>query len=272
MVILVIPAGPHADLEASTAHRVDGRRHLRKGAGNSERDRRDERADPDRARVARQPGERRPRIGRRLADAPGRRRSGPSGRTPRARQPPLPGEGQDVVVAQPLLRLRHQGVAHPAEDTCSASRPRPCRPHEARPAPCPRQSRAASGTPPGAGRSRVDWHGPPPQVACQRRGCALGLAPRNRPASPRQSSPRSASITSRGTRAGAARPRRAPSGRAGPAARPTSARRRRRRRGQAPRGGSGWLRSPRRSPLRGAGAARPRERERGRVPRKWAAS
>ena len=112
-VLLVVPAGAEAGLDAAVAHLVDRLDHLGQVAGDPERDRRDEGAEPDRLRLARQAGERRPGIGRRQAGFA--REAGVMIGSEECLEPGLlggAGEGQDLVVAEPLLGLGHQGVAH----------------------------------------------------------------------------------------------------------------------------------------------------------------
>ena len=60
----VVPAGAEAELDAPAAHRVGLRDLDRERAGQPERHRRDERAEPDARRLAAERGERHPRVGR----------------------------------------------------------------------------------------------------------------------------------------------------------------------------------------------------------------
>ena len=61
---LVVPAGAEPELDAAAAHRVGLRDLDRERPGQAERDRRDERAEPDARRLAAERGERHPRVGR----------------------------------------------------------------------------------------------------------------------------------------------------------------------------------------------------------------
>src|SRR5688500_2628043 len=62
-VLVLVPAGTEAGLDAPAAHLVDGLDHLGEVAGKAEGDGRDEDAQADRARLPRQTGQRGPCVG-----------------------------------------------------------------------------------------------------------------------------------------------------------------------------------------------------------------
>src|SRR5581483_11436221 len=113
-VLLVVPARPEPELDPPTAHRVDLRDADRERTRQPERDRRHERAEPDARGVAREPGERDPRVGRagkRVARAhPGVVIGTEEGvETEFLAQP---GDGELLVVRRALLRFDEDPEAH----------------------------------------------------------------------------------------------------------------------------------------------------------------
>ena len=88
-VLGLVPAGADAELDAAAAHLVDRHRDLGHVAGESEGDRRDERAEMDPRGVAGQAGQDRPGIRRGAPAGPGKTGSGRTGRAPRTRPPRL---------------------------------------------------------------------------------------------------------------------------------------------------------------------------------------
>ena len=101
-VLLVVPAGAEAGLDATVTHLIDRLDHLGQIARDPERDRRDEGTEPDRLRLARQAGEGRPGIGRRKAAFA--REAGVMIGSEERLEPGLlggAGEGQDLVVGSP---------------------------------------------------------------------------------------------------------------------------------------------------------------------------
>src|SRR4051794_25555629 len=66
-VILLVPAGADPDLDPSAAHVIDRRDKLHEVAGIPERHGADKRSERDPRGLPRQPGEDRPRVGRRAA-------------------------------------------------------------------------------------------------------------------------------------------------------------------------------------------------------------
>ena len=112
-VLLVVPARTDADLDPAAAHLVDRRDDLREHPRVAERDRRDERPEPDAFGLARKTGEDRPRIRGRPA-----RRSRKAlevvGSEERLEAVRLGAAGDRhlVEVAEALLGLGHQDEAH----------------------------------------------------------------------------------------------------------------------------------------------------------------
>src|SRR2546423_5734357 len=64
LVLLVVPSGAHPQLDPAGAHLVRGGDDLCQAPGDPEGDGRDERPEANSSRVAREPGERGPGIGR----------------------------------------------------------------------------------------------------------------------------------------------------------------------------------------------------------------
>ena len=118
-VLVLVPAGAEPDVDAPSAHVVDLGSDHRERADPAERDRRDQRAQADAGRVARQTGERRPGVGH---------------RGQRPRRPHLEvvvgaeeravavlgadaGHGQELVVGRALLGLGEEACSHVPEVT-----------------------------------------------------------------------------------------------------------------------------------------------------------
>ncbi len=113
-VLVVVPAGPDPDFDATAAHLVHGRHDLRQDARMAERDRRHEHAQTDPLGLAGQASDDGPRVGRRLPGRSGKAREvvGAKVRIEAVRLRALRG-GELIGVGHPLLGLGHQGVAHP---------------------------------------------------------------------------------------------------------------------------------------------------------------
>ena len=113
VVLGLVPARTHAHLQPTAGHLVHGRGQLRKVARVPERHRRDERPEPDAARLAGEAGQDRPGVGGGAAGLTGeavvvigaqeRLEAGRLG---------APGERQLIGIRAALLRLDHQGVPH----------------------------------------------------------------------------------------------------------------------------------------------------------------
>ncbi len=123
-VLLLVPAGAEAHLDPAAAHLVDRQHHLGKVARRAEQDRRDEDTQAERRRLAREPGEHGPGIGRRLVAVAGEALVviGPE----QGLEPGClgsPGDGQLLLVGQPLLGLDHEREPHDPSPPCRANLP-----------------------------------------------------------------------------------------------------------------------------------------------------
>jgi hypothetical protein len=112
-VLLLVPTGPDADLDATTAHLIHRRDDLGEDARMAEGHRRHEHAQADALRVAGETGQDGPGVGRGLARLPGEAREvvGPEPGIEAVRFRALGGR-QLIGVGHPLLGFHHQDVAH----------------------------------------------------------------------------------------------------------------------------------------------------------------
>ena len=113
LVLLHVPPGPEPELDSPSGDVVDGERVFRQHRRMPERDRRDERSEPDALGSGRQSGERRPGIQR----AP--LLSAESGQVVVGAEEPLEaallaggGKGEPVLPLDAFLSLDHQADAH----------------------------------------------------------------------------------------------------------------------------------------------------------------
>ena len=113
LVLVLVPAGAHAHLDAPARHLVHRDRDLGEVAGRPERDGRDERAEVDPGRFAGKPRQHGPGVRGGVARGPREALVvvGAEHRLEAARLSP-PGDGQLVRIGHALLRLDHQRKAH----------------------------------------------------------------------------------------------------------------------------------------------------------------
>ena len=113
IVLLLVPAGTHAHVQPTAGHLVHGRGQLRKVARVAKRHRRDERPEPDAARLAGEAGQDGPGVGGGAAGLTGKAVVviGAQERLEAGRLG-APGERQLVGIGAALLRLDHQRVPH----------------------------------------------------------------------------------------------------------------------------------------------------------------
>jgi len=125
VMLLLVPAGPYADIQATAGHFVHGRRQLGQVARMAERHRRDEDAQADALGLTRQARQHRPGVGRGL---PFLAREAVvvvrSEECLEASRFGATGDGELVGIRAPLLGLGHQDVAHRSPRGAVRGRPR----------------------------------------------------------------------------------------------------------------------------------------------------